>query len=176
MSELRELAASDGGQFRGVPEVRTREQLFRFVTMLLFHITVTHRMFATAGPDYYAYAPVVPTYLRLPLPRSSAQSLDAETLAAALPTLEESALQASYVVCLDTPPTAHSLLAAYDPERFFPDDPTVWRHVARFRRDLAEAERVIEEREERARAITGPLRLPGFRYLRPSNLLQSPWQ
>lgn len=158
---LREAAAPDGGRIGGIPPVRTISDLVEVLTVLIFTPSAQHAAVNFPQLELMSWVPNVPLAGYAPPPRGGEGPAD---LLAMLPPLGLAQYQAMLGHLLGS--IHHTRLGHYSVGLFghFAGDPRTDRPLQSFHERLADAERLIHERNRQRRP---------YPYLLPSRVPQS---
>lgn len=150
------------GRARGLPtDLQTPEQLVALLTQILWMSGPKHAAVNYAQWDYIAYVPNMPFSLYGPAPHGKGTFQTDDDVLRVLPPRDETLKQILLMEALTG--WQHTRLGHYRDGAF--SDRRVAPLVARFQRDLADAERIIERRNRR--------RLVPYPYLLPSAIPNS---
>jgi hypothetical protein len=159
---LRELAAPEGGQLRGLPaRLDSSQALVKLVTSIVFTASAGHAAANNGQYDMYGYIPNAPGAMYRP-PPATRDALTEADLAAALPQGEAIDEQLLLARLLSEPTQAP--LGTYDAD-FFAGRPEVEQLVKRFQRRLNAIGEEIDARNVK-------LAVP-YTYLHPKSIYPS---
>ncbi|XP_078056959.1 arachidonate 12-lipoxygenase, 12S-type isoform X1 [Mustelus asterias] len=147
----------------GMPEAfHTREELYKFLTMVIFTCSAQHAALNNGQYDWCCWIPNSPCTMRQP-PLTSKDDISVEQLMETLPDMSQSSVQMAFTWHLGRKLPNKILLGCFDEEYFTEEGAK--KVIAEFREELKDIEKRIEKRNEGL-----PL---GYEYLKPSNIENS---
>ncbi|XP_059831102.1 arachidonate 12-lipoxygenase, 12S-type isoform X2 [Hypanus sabinus] len=147
----------------GMPtSFKTREVLFKFLTMVIFTCSAQHAAVNNGQYDWSCWVPNSPCTMRKP-PPTSKEDHSIEQLMDTLPDMSQSAIQMAFTWHLGRPLPNKILLGFFEEEYF--TEPDAKKIIAKFQQDLKEIERQIEARNQN-------LELK-YQYVQPTNIENS---
>ncbi|XP_072114472.1 polyunsaturated fatty acid 5-lipoxygenase-like isoform X1 [Mobula birostris] len=151
------------GIVSGMPtSFQTREELFKFLTVVIFICSAQHAAVNNGQYDWCCWVPNSPCTMRKP-PPSSKEDLSIEQLMDTLPDMSQSAVQMAFTWHLGRPLPNKILLGFFEEEYF--TEPDAKKIIVEFQRDLEKIKRQIEDRNQN-------LELK-YQYLLPTNIENS---
>ncbi|XP_069370585.1 hydroperoxide isomerase ALOXE3-like [Paralichthys olivaceus] len=138
------------------------EELIRFITMIIFTVSVQHAAVNNGQFDYYYWTPNGTLLLHKPPPTTKGQS-SMETILEALPTVGETASISAMTYLLSKKYSSAVPLGQYPDKRF--DEPALTQMIQEFQGELSYLGEEITERNSQ-------LELP-YAYLHPSHIENS---
>ncbi|XP_072904988.1 arachidonate 12-lipoxygenase, 12S-type [Hemitrygon akajei] len=147
----------------GMPtSFKTREVLFKFLTVVIFTCSAQHAAVNNGQYDWSCWVPNSPCTMRKP-PPTSKEDHSIEQLMDTLPDMSQSALQMAFTWHLGRP-LPNKILLGFFEEKYF-TEPDAKKIIAEFQQDLKEIERQIEARNQN-------LELK-YQYMQPTNIENS---
>jgi arachidonate 15-lipoxygenase len=162
---VRELSAQDGGRLNGLPNqgqaIRSAQELIDLLTFVIYTCSVQHAAVNFPQYDLMSYTPNMPLAAYRAPPTTTTGATEADFLAT-LPTLDMAELQLELGYLLGT--VHYTELGAY-PTEHFDHDERVTQPLQRFQKELADAGREIEQRNQQ--------RVVPYETLSPAGIPQS---
>ncbi|XP_038642673.1 arachidonate 12-lipoxygenase, 12S-type [Scyliorhinus canicula] len=147
----------------GMPEsFRTRDELFKFLTMVIFTCSAQHAAVNNGQYDWCCWVPNSPCTMRQPPPVTK-EGISMEQLMDTLPDMSQSSVQMAFTWHLGRKLPNKILLGRFDEEYFTEEGAK--KVIAEFQEELERIEEQIRERNEGL-----PLK---YDYLKPSNIENS---
>lgn len=143
-----------GGKFT------TKEELVRFVTLVIFNVSCQHAAVNNGQFDFIGYVPNCPPKLSIPPPTLDAQFTDVE-LARALPNYDSSIVQVAFFGAIASPCPVDRRLGAF-PQGYMTELPNARPAIQKFQRQLSDISKDIKVRN-------ASLRVP-YTYLDPEQI------
>ncbi|XP_068611185.1 hydroperoxide isomerase ALOXE3-like [Brachionichthys hirsutus] len=152
-----------GNKDSGFPaSFQTVQELVKFITMVIFTVTVQHAGVNNGQFDFCSYVPNAPILLHTPPPTTKGQST-METILDTLPNVGETAIFVAMVRLLSEKYSDAVPLGTYPEERF--DEPVVKQMMKEFQAELSYLGETIMERNSHLD--------PPYTYLHPANIENS---
>ncbi|KAI4892305.1 hypothetical protein NFI96_026275, partial [Prochilodus magdalenae] len=144
----------------GIPSsFSTVEELVKFVTMVIFTVSVQHSAVNNGQFDFGGWMPNLPSTLRLPPPKKKGESTE-KTIFETLPDVTTTIHGLAVLFLLSTQSTDHYQLGDYKEELFGDDEA---------RRVISKFQEKLQELDEDIKIRNAKLELP-YIYLKPINV------
>ncbi|XP_078389979.1 arachidonate 12-lipoxygenase, 12S-type [Cetorhinus maximus] len=141
---------------------QTREELFKFLTMVIFTCSVQHAAVNNGQYDWSCWVPNSPCTMRQP-PPTRKDDISVEDLMETLPDMSQSSVQMAFTWHLGRPLPNKILLGCFKEEYF--TEERAKKIIAEFQEELKQIEKRIKERNNEL-----PLK---YKDLKPSNIENS---
>ncbi|XP_068198242.1 hydroperoxide isomerase ALOXE3-like [Antennarius striatus] len=152
-----------GNKDAGFPACfHTTKEVIKFITMMIFTVTVQHAAVNNGQFDYYSWIPNAPLLLRKPPPTAKGQS-SMESILETLPNTTEAVSFAAMAKLLSENFSDMVFLGRYPEERF--EEPAFQHMVQKFQNELSHLGDAIQMRNSQ-------LEIP-YTYLHPANIENS---